>query len=551
MGELQSTERIRVLLIDDNPPWAMRAVSRLRDRLPETVVSTLSTTELHATEIPAISVEDDRVFERCFDLRWLDSAEAAKEFRDLSSLLARTHPEELLTTGWVPEIVCFDYALTGFNPSARVIPESLRPFVSPLPRLRERVLELGLETLPEIPIPSSGAKPNDDNLGCFAGGLILSTFADHPVAAVATTRKGPETLKDTEAAVFEWFLNWEFFGTFDRKGRPKPDWKLLLSEGAANLRARIQNMVRARAIRTSIEDLLALSDSEEIDGLTLRIYSRYGLRHLPVPGLFVDHPPETRATEANAWARVVLRELFSITDGRDPLVNLSAFREGRQVTDALWHAYTSDLVDDRYRLSELARDESKLNDTDRDELERLRKQFEVTDSGRCRRHVVELRSFDCSDAAKRWAVLFMIVRLEATAAAARRKWELWCHELEFVSAPRHTFASVQQADVWLALFPIPSTPVTIRDPYTTFSVILKRLKADESSEIPPSLNGKWGNLTVLPADVLEGKQWFESNSVPDDHWTYGLRRGERHILQMYAEDIGLPDSDWPDWLRGG
>jgi hypothetical protein len=94
-------DRIRVLLIDDNPTFLELEKRVDGERVPVPVIHDQGTGELERPELSEL-----------FELRWLASAGEAREFRDVSLAVAAVSPKALGKYGWVPEIVCFDYALT-------------------------------------------------------------------------------------------------------------------------------------------------------------------------------------------------------------------------------------------------------------------------------------------------------------------------------------------------------------------------------------------------------------------------------------------------------
>ena len=89
-------DKIRVLLIDDYP-----SSLEIED-------------EYEGRKCAFPVIYDPRIpeLESYFELRWIATATEAREFRDLTSAVALRNPRALDQEGWVPEILCFDYALT-------------------------------------------------------------------------------------------------------------------------------------------------------------------------------------------------------------------------------------------------------------------------------------------------------------------------------------------------------------------------------------------------------------------------------------------------------
>ncbi|HEX7331523.1 MAG TPA: hypothetical protein VF290_08480 [Pyrinomonadaceae bacterium] len=540
---INGAEKIRVLLLDDNPSSLnlIEEIDGVPCDFPQ--VSDSATTEVSMPEL-----------EEFFELRWLASAAEAREFRDLSLLVSRTTPEALIREGWIPEIFCFDYALTGKdNPiEQRFFPDELTNRLSPLSNLRRYVTTANLSTLKISNPPHVNVAQGDDNYGCFAGGLIFTAFSDHPCGPVALTRKGDNKTAGTEASFFEWMLESEVHGTFTKKGRPEPQWRELIPDGITVLRSRIEELARGSIIRVSLDDLIALSASGKHEVLTIR--SRYGLRRLPVRALFLDYKPSQREEAARNWAVRVLDKIFSGTEA-DFKLTLDDFMQGRNLAQILWTAYDSDDLVKRLRLSELlARNGNhhagKPPAEEQSELEELKRYFGVDDveaRSMCGANYVDIRNERFSDRQKRWAALIIIVLLLARSAKVRNKLQGERHTESKQSGYDYNICQpLQAADVYLALFPLARDPLILpfhggRDPGSQWGKPLTRLNDPRRG---PSLRDNWGNIALKVYDVLNGLPWNEDAQQPKDTWTYGLMPGERQVLQHFAHSIGFGDDEW-------
>lgn len=540
-------DKIRVLLLDDNPASLnlIQWIDGVRYESPQ--VSDSATTDFDMPEL-----------DQFFDLRWLTSAAEAREFRDLSLLVSRTTPEALIREGWVPEIFCFDYALTGFDRSIeeRFLPEKLTHLLSPLPNLRRYVEACDLSLPASSNVPHVDVAQGDDNYGCFAGGLIFTTFSDHPCGPVALTRKGDDKTVGTEASFFEWMLENEAQGTFQRKGRPSPQWRDLIPDGLRVFRSQIEGLARGSMIRVSLDDLIALTAYGSHQVLTIR--SRYGLRRLPVAALFLDYKPWQREDAARSWAAGVLDKIFSGAEDGFRLT-LDDFIQGRNLAHILWTAYDSEESVRRVRLSELLSKQTgrgqpdALTAEEEAELDELKRYFgvkAVEARAACGANYVDIRQERFTDRQKRWAALIIIVQLLARSVKVRNKLE--GAQGHPAGQDRYDYSlcqPLQAADVYLALFPVARDPLILpfhqgNDPGAVWGKPLTRLDDDQRAPSTRDNRRDWGSIALRVNDVLSGLSWKEDPRQPEKAWTYGLMPGERQVLQHFAHSIDFGDDEW-------
>ena len=407
--------------------------------------------------------------------------------------------------------------------------------LSPLLRLRDYAGSLNLSVPSPSPAPATNAPPNADNTGCYSGGLIFTTFADHPCAPVALTRKDPQTILNTEAHFFEWFLQQESNGTFDLKGQSEPLWNRLLLQGVRTLRIRIEQLARGNIVILSLSDLLALAETGTHPVLTVE--SRYGVRRLSVQALFLDQTPEKRASVAGKWAEDMLVGAGVVTPFQVKGAQLTqeaeelAFKASRKdltdaekMTSTLWAAYTDDdLVRTRTLLSELF-NKTKRTPDEETELSRLVKYFGIKDLKKarpaCRKNCVDISCLEGTDKSKRWAALMIVVQLLALKARSQLQLEKINSEMGGASEPDASLLGpIQTDDVYLALYPVPQSPVVLpfhegTNPAGNWSIELRRWRID--GVLPPSRRGSkdWGNLALHIPDVLEGNPWEEDPGKP-------------------------------------
>lgn len=349
--------KIKILLVDDNPSFLSLEpkIGEQRHKLPR----------IHDQGRKGSSRAD---LSANFDLRWVATACEAREFRDLSLALAARSPAHLGLNGWVPEIICFDYALTGRIRAVdeRDYPPEIVEALSPLPALRRAAASLKLKVPTPSPEPDTGAAHDADNHGCFAGGMIFSAFSDHPCAPVALTRKGSEKTIGTEAAFFEWMLEQESNKTFSRKGRPAPTWNELIFDGVDSLMKRLEQLAKSGIVQISLDDLIALAD-EKAQSMqqVLTVRSRYGRWRLPTQGLFINFAESERKGKAQQWAKKLLedtiRGFHQVGAGEEeqPESLLDLWRGRKLAEETLWYEYCSpdrkDRREKRLLLSSTAR----------------------------------------------------------------------------------------------------------------------------------------------------------------------------------------------------
>jgi len=505
---MDDCDRIRVLLIDDEPGTLASDISGTKFKLPKLR-------------------EDDDMGEPLgiaehFELRWLASPGEAKEFRDLVEVLRFRRPEQLGLEGFIPEIICFDYAMTGDTTPVEkrhhVPPDSIED-ISPLPSLRRLAKPLGISVSTPGEFPSYLERPaRTDCYGLYMGVLVFDSFSEHPVAPVAVTRYPNQTIADNQdGQFFEWFLRTDHAGTFQRRGRPAPSWSELLTEGVQVLQSQICELFRLGLLGIDLGDLVELS--RNAGHASLVIESRYGIRRLPVRGLFIGASDE----EIKDWAletfhtkvrSSITGERETITDGLD----LDVIRRAIAATKELWDARLDQddkggLTRKRMKLSELveAGESAEANP----ELEEFIKDFDADlQKDACLKEadwVCEMRCYDKT--LWRWIVLFMTVRVMHHRYCGARNWRDRCNKEGWTGAVKTLMTPpVSFQEVYAALFPRPYQPIVIpwKDP-----------------------TSKWGNQLKLnairPNEAIAAK---------------GISPVEQMFMQDYALNLGFTKAQW-------
>jgi hypothetical protein len=515
---------IRILLLDDNPKG-------LTD--PQ--------------GIPRVTedYEDDHFSAAWYDVRWLATPGEAREFRDLSRQIALVDPIALGLEGWVPDLIVADYCLTAGGANRPVSQRlahqpDLIESSSAVAALRKLASRFGVRLYHECEEFMGGIPAEDENFGCFLGGLLLTTFSDHPCALVASTVRQRSDVHGSYTAFFQWALQDEGQGSL-RAGEKYGRWKPIIQAGVQRIRDRIVRLASASLLQISLEDLLALAAMEEQP--TLAVSSRYGRRMYPVAGLFMDNPPENVTEAASEWANDVLQSAWEAqgtgASAHEFEETLSSLHRGCELARQLWDAYCDDdRLGRRLRLSELlARDCGKglnkepLTRVERRELSTLSTYFDVRDVSRavpaCGRRFMDLRHLDFDDRAKRWAVLLITVRiLHDRYRAVQIARNIRGQRERKTDIDPALEAPLTPNDLYLGLFPIAQTPVVLpwhterSDPAASWSRYIKALGLD----LKEILTGR-GSRSATPA--------------------------ERVVLRMFAESVGAEDNDWgpEEWKR--
>jgi len=513
MGKETSFDKIRVLLIDDEPDTL--------GSIPLDAGSHVWFPLLRAPDPPAEALGIPENFE----LRWLAAPTEAREYWELATSIGGKWPARLSSEGYLPEIICFDYALTGDITPVEArdqVPENSVAQVSPLPILRSLAATLGVALPRGEPLPDELDLKRNDCFGLYVGGLLYATLADHPCGAVALTRYAEQTIgASKDGQFFEWFLKTRHAGTFSRRGRPAPSWYELLCDGVRSLRARIGELYRTGIIQITLDDLGAFAMDPGHPVLT--VHSRYGARRFPANGLFVDFLPQQRPSEASRWAMGLIEKKFREYGSPDEKTNVprqfQTIREGMAAAESLWQAYLDRDNDDRLtqkrlRLSELLAKGASVEDTP--ELADLVQLFhaDIAANG-CPPEddwVRDLRLFNKD--IQRWVVLFAVVRFLQHCTIGREKWRQKCRDAKWGGAAHLFDIPVHPREIYLPLFPRAYQPLAI----------------------------PWGDLTaqswarhldryvIRPQDILNGSE--EPTQL------------EKMLLRDYAVGIGFSRSDW-------
>lgn len=371
---------------------------------------------------------------------------------------------------------------------------------------------------------SDNSKPKTQKMkGGLFEGLIIGIFCssmmcDYPIGVVPMTNYGNslEDIIEVKAlhSISKGLLNIDY-SNFGVSGGDR-SWKNVITQGVKALRYRIESLYIDGDISLSLSDLMAMYEK---NGEKLTIRSKFGTRCLAVAGLFIDNKdlPENEQKEIiKDWAESLIEEI----GGK---VQISTLLEAEQIANELWQKYADhndeNLLEQRWTLSELAKETTGLDKDKTSKLNYLKDVFKVQNN-QCTQNTLEIRDVDGNDETKRWAALFVLAKLIHLTVKAQRNFS------KAVGSDAHPWIipSITVQDWMLALFPVASSPLVL--PYHKATT----RKIDFTSHA-------WGtylreHLSLHPKDVLDGTPYGQE--IPRKSQTRhscGLKPAEQHMLK--------------------
>lgn len=364
-------------------------------------------------------------------------------------------------------------------------------------------------------------------------GLVTGTFASamlsaHPTGLVPMTNYGDALIGVPEVRALHNLstpLLRVDYTDFHVSGEGR-SWRNVLRKGAESLRDRMEVLFLDGDISLSFEDLMQLSEGS---GERLTVRSKYCVRSLPVPGLFLDADDWRNA--AQIWSAGLVKDI--VKEG-----SLEALAESRKAAETLWDAYNDDeMFARRLRLSELHSKKDGLNESEKSELEDLYRLFEVTnpESNRasCTRNVADLRRIGGDGHTLRWTCLRVLAKLLARYVLCHKHWR----EMNGEEFPALDLPGIVAEDWMIAMFPISHGPLVV--PFEQGSC----------GDYAATAWGKWmrdnlkGKLALNPRHVIEG--FGRGEKIQGERATScGLRESERRVLREIAfDEPGLTQKD--------
>jgi hypothetical protein len=544
-------KKIQVLLIDDYPSFALTRIGdipglRIKGLQPhqldrviphigraQIVKQTVADEDIITPDSVTTEVQEI-AFDDFFELKWLKNADEIMKFRKTCQAIEDNHNPDRLgeTDGYVPEIVLFDYALTGHESKTyadpiedKAIIQHITPYHLLLAILSEderQMIEANSENL-QIASRELEAGINSDNLGCIGGVMTVNYFRKHPCVGIATSRKSDEHLNGQEAKFIEALVREPDQFEFGLRGNLRNlEWPTLLPHAALMLQRRIKQLLKSGQLQISLEQLLDLSDGNFPDRNLITL-STYGRREWPLDGLFININQEERDQKISGFADECLA---IILNSADSILTKDILSEALAFCEDLLNQYDNEkLFLERIRYSQLMlkHENGNLTDSDWEELIGIRIKYNMPDDAESYANCYDLRSYDGANdkLVKRYAALFVMVHVYY------RYWyfkDKKSYREEFSDQPFLRTAP-EKMDYLMAIYPRPATPVVLP---------LHRNTSGLDNDLKR-------NTERLGADGLMIAKILKKEN--------GITRSEKFLLQSFAISLGLTTENFADWFK--
>ncbi|HEV2842605.1 MAG TPA: hypothetical protein VGW39_14880 [Chthoniobacterales bacterium] len=339
---------------------------------------------------------------------------------------------------------------------------------------------------------------------------------------------------------FEWLLTEDTNGMLRAEQQHGMGWFQIAQQAAPRLRERIMELARLRAISISLEDLLRIAEGHELRGIDIE--SKYGIRRLPIEGLFCDKPSEVWGN-AQVWADQLLSQLL---DEHGVASGYRHLTGAIDLANSVWQTYLNDdIMRDRLELGNLVQaleDRQKSAAVDAQRLRQLWERFSTRPYDEAyltstrptlNKNVIDVRSGVASNLSRRWACLMLLVRLLQLRSAALRFVDVAGESLS-EGDKRLLKTELQDYDIYLVWFPVSSSPVDLKKITSKAWAAVLTSDLNDTSRVGVSLNID---------DLLHGRPWQIDTKGRE---TYGLKTGERELLRWYALSLTpqYPRSLW-------
>lgn len=556
--------KIRVLLIDDYPSFALTkaahtTLDNLRDNQKELEVpfisSKVDTTgkleDDNSNSMSPINVRINNVAEEeyseYFELKWLRNKEDLQLYKKLCRITEDQFSSSGLgrIDGVVPEIVLFDYALTGHEDKSYLDEESdmnLLTQIVPIYRIKEFLLDEKKE-IPtadnvslDVSLIADGL--NSDNIGCMGGIMTVSHFRNHLCVGLATSRKSDEHIQGQDVQFLESLVKEPHQFNFRLRGNIKNlTWKTLLSNSALLLRNRIKTLIQSNKITLDLNQLLQYAGGDIKIKHEERIFtfqSVYGVRHLPLDGLFIDVPENDRDEAIKNWAGELI-ENFEWED----------YKIASEKSKTLLDAYKGEVFEHRMKLSELAVrlcNNEDLNEDAWSKLDNLISEFGVVINkdepipeqiakANLSNKVIDFRNEteNFSPQQKRLVVLFTDLRLHLAWQKFKTKNQNSTYNPDILNL---LISPPTLSELRAVLFPVAKNPL-ILDYH-------RKLLIDDSF-----LNKNIFEAWEKPiGEHLKSDKIFSKTEFP-----VNLKDGEIRLAKSFALKSDLRKEFFPDWLK--
>ena len=429
------------------------------------------------------------------------------------------------------EIVAMDYVLSKWAP-VRINTQYDKS-------AEDRAVDQAIEAFRNAGLSTDSSHSSDDQVHTYEGLLIgvfyASLTCDYPTGLVPMTNYGDQMEKIPEVKalhdISKPLLDIDY-SNFGVSGEDR-NWKNVLSQGLKALRYRIVSLFVNRRINLSLADMVTMGDAPEEAVLTLR--SNYGMRRLPVAGLFADvEDPEDRTTEIKDWAE----ELLGEAEDEDPF---EAIAEARTIAEQHWSRYLneSDMICRRWRLSELCARKRQNGELGEDQEAKLLKLYEffgvenpaaqipITATSR----VINICDDSVDGLTIRWASVFVLARLIAHLLQCQAR----LNKKSGSETSRSCFSHFCARDWLYALMPSPEVPLILpahhkgrNNPASAGGTLNRKLRRLNSSQYSDIDDENLGNCGFDVEHVFAGKG-REGGGL-------GLRPVERRLLESAVTD---------------
>lgn len=544
-------------MIDDNPLSLMQGGGN------EVFIPTLHAGYV-SSDYNVDSVKDN------FELGWLQSPRDVVEFRTLSDMLIRQNGSQvLIEKGFVPEIILFDYRLSeGLNKYIDIDEDEYKKVIPTY----KMSLELGkkphrffdwdneneysekkqelksqypnftaeqISSLAKVQVkkqiqdknkanePSSFSNPKDD-MGCYAGGIIALHFKDHPCVGTPITSKEGETDISNDALYFEWLLEKDFDNQFGKKYGRKPYWDVVIPHAVKLLQDRINSLVIKNKITLNLTQLLNYAGKDIPTEQNKRVFtfqSVYGMRHLPLDGLFIDVEEANRNESIKNFAKVCLDlHLKNANDGLTKDVLEAAIKFCAALLEQYDNKEGKFL--ERIRFSQLKQkaDNSTITTKQQTELDGFYTKLGMNKDAKEYNDAFDLRHYNGpnDNLVKRYAALFVMVNIYNRYLEFK---ESNADKAEFKGKP-YLFTQPEKMDYLLAIYPRPATPLVMP-------------LHGESDGLDNDLKRTTKRTSTDTAGILINSVLNKKDGISD---------GEKFLLQSYANGIGMKKENFAEWF---
>lgn len=546
---------IHILLIDDKPYGEMRmSISEIKQYFKPKYLSDINNCD---TIIPFVFGDNEKlglpkdIFKYC-RVFWIRHSKDARQYISyLYDIKRNMGIKKLYTINMTPDIVLYDYALTGGeqfqtnNPIDNNIARKVIPSYLLEKYVKNKIPINSISTI------NTGSEKDADNEGAYCGGEILNFFNETVIVGAATTRKDGDKVNNQEVALYEELKKLQNNNTFNIKGEDNLNWTTIIPTVLRKLKEEIKQSIRDEKIRIDLENINTLLKGVD-ENSKLITYTVFGIKEYSIIGLFVNFKEDERHQRIIKW----LNDILKILIGEN---KLDVYNNAVRLQDDLWDTFKSDMFFERIELSEYILRENSTNGLNRltdDENER----FNSLKGRLCKTVKDELIIIDniCSngdvslltknDKVRKLVILFTVIRLN-------ERWQ------KFVLNPKNddngyfSIAKVQPNfdDLFFALYPFPKKPIVLPFHQVFFKPGDKYSDLDEKNigknkfkNVSLSNVVSYDRMTknILSDVKLTG---FNKNQlIPKDNTVNNF---EKVLLRSFANRTGLHYKNIPEWLK--